>query len=38
MEIGLQGTYVKLETDHFLIMKQPRQVQEAIRAWLENQE
>lgn len=37
-EIGERATYVELEADHFLIMKQPQQVQEAIRAWLEDQE
>jgi pimeloyl-ACP methyl ester carboxylesterase len=37
-EIGERATYVELEADHFLIMKQPQQVQEAIRVWLEGQE
>lgn len=37
-EIGAQGTYVELGADHFLIIKQPQQVQAAIRTWLEDQE
>jgi pimeloyl-ACP methyl ester carboxylesterase len=32
-----QATYVELEGDHFIIMKQPKPVQEAISAWLESQ-
>jgi pimeloyl-ACP methyl ester carboxylesterase len=35
--IGDQATYVELEGDHFLIMKQPGPVQEAISAWLRDQ-
>ena len=38
VEVGAQATYVELEADHFLIMKQPRPVQEAISSWLEDQE
>ena len=34
-EIGNAATYVELEGDHFLIMKQPRLVQDAIAQWLE---
>jgi pimeloyl-ACP methyl ester carboxylesterase len=34
-EIGTSGTYVELAGDHFLIMKQPGLVQDAIAAWLE---
>lgn len=34
-EIGQAGTYVELSGDHFLIMKQPRLVQDAIMHWLE---
>lgn len=34
-EIGTSGTYVELNGDHFLIMKQPRLVQDAIATWLE---
>jgi hypothetical protein len=34
-EIGEAGTYVELNGDHFLIMKQPRLVQDAIAHWLE---
>jgi pimeloyl-ACP methyl ester carboxylesterase len=34
-EIGTQGTYVELNGDHFLIMKQPDLVQNAIAQWLE---
>lgn len=37
-EIGELATYVELEADHFLIMKQAPLVQEAIRGWLEGQE
>lgn len=37
-EVGPRATYVELEADHFLIMKQPQQVQEEIRKWLEGQE
>jgi pimeloyl-ACP methyl ester carboxylesterase len=37
-EIGEQVTYVELEADHFLIMKQSQQVQAAIEAWVESQE
>ena len=33
-EVGASATYVELESDHFLIMKQPAFVQEAITAWL----
>jgi len=35
--IGDSGTYVELNSDHFLIMKQPGLVQDALTAWLENQ-
>jgi dienelactone hydrolase len=35
--IGAAGTYVELPGDHFLIMKQPELVQNAIATWLENQ-
>lgn len=37
-EIGEQGTFVEINSDHFLIMKQPRLVQEALFTWLEDQE
>ena len=37
-EIGDLGTYVELNGDHFLIMKQPAAVQNAISKWLETQE
>ena len=33
--IGGLGTYVELNADHFVIMKQPDQVQNAIVKWLE---
>jgi pimeloyl-ACP methyl ester carboxylesterase len=36
-EIGDLGTYVELNGDHFLIMKVPSLVQNAISAWLEEQ-
>ena len=32
--LGDLATYVEIESDHFLIMKQSALVQEAIRAWL----
>jgi surfactin synthase thioesterase subunit len=34
-EIGQAATYVELNGDHFLIMKQPDLVQAAIAQWLE---
>jgi hypothetical protein len=34
-DIGQAGTYVELNGDHFLIMKQPSLMQEAIAQWLE---
>jgi pimeloyl-ACP methyl ester carboxylesterase len=34
-EIGDAGTYVELNGDHFLIMKQPKLVHDAIAQWLE---
>ncbi len=37
-EVGELGTYVELEGDHFLIIKQPEEVQGAIAGWLEEQE
>jgi pimeloyl-ACP methyl ester carboxylesterase len=37
-EVGPRATYIELEADHFLIMKQPQMVREAIRTWFENQE
>lgn len=37
-EVGDLGTYVELEGDHFLIIKQPKAVQDAIAGWLERQE
>lgn len=36
--IGDVGTYVELQGDHFLIMKQPELVQNTVAAWLEDQE
>jgi pimeloyl-ACP methyl ester carboxylesterase len=36
--LGDFGTYVELPGDHFIIMKQPKLVQDAITAWLEKQE
>jgi len=35
-EIGTSATYVELNGDHFLIMKQPKFVQDAIAQWLEH--
>ena len=37
-EIGEQVTYVEVEGDHFLIMKQSQFVQEALVSWLVDQE
>jgi pimeloyl-ACP methyl ester carboxylesterase len=37
-EIGDLGTYVEVNGDHFLIMKQSASVQNAIKKWLEMQE
>lgn len=37
-DIGERATYVELEADHFLIMKQSQPVQAAIRVWLADQE
>jgi pimeloyl-ACP methyl ester carboxylesterase len=34
--IGDSGTYVELDSDHFLIMKQPDAVQDALANWLED--
>jgi len=36
-EIGNVGTYEEMEGDHFLIMKQPAQVQNIISTWLASQ-
>ncbi len=33
--LGTSGTYVELNADHFIVMKQPRVVQNAIAAWLD---
>ena len=35
--IGDLGTYVEVDSDHFVIMKKPDQVQNALAAWLETQ-
>ena len=37
-ELGKRATYVELEADHFLIMKQSEQVRKSIGTWLESQE
>ena len=37
-EIGDLGTYVEINGDHFLIMKQPGPVQNAISTWFEIRE
>lgn len=37
-DVGDLGTYVEVEGDHFLIMKHPEQVQQAIAEWLELQQ
>ena len=36
--LGDDATYVELEGDHFMIIKQPDPVQKALAAWLENLE
>jgi pimeloyl-ACP methyl ester carboxylesterase len=36
-EVGDLGTYMEIVSDHFLIIKQPRQVQNAITTWLTQQ-
>lgn len=36
-EVGEFGTYIEMEGDHFLIMKQPIQIQNAITSWLKAQ-
>ncbi|MBK9928110.1 MAG: hypothetical protein IPP66_22800 [Anaerolineales bacterium] len=36
-ELGKLGTYVEIDSDHFLIMKEPQLVQNAIQTWLEAQ-
>lgn len=36
-EVGNLGTYVEIDSDHFLIMKQPKLVQNAIAKWLKYQ-
>jgi hypothetical protein len=36
-EVGGLGTYVEIDSDHFLIMKKPRLVQNAIITWLNDQ-
>jgi pimeloyl-ACP methyl ester carboxylesterase len=38
VDVGERGTYIELKADHFLIMKHPQQVQEAISAWLDGQQ
>lgn len=35
-DIGEQAAYVELNGDHFIIIKQPEPVQNAIESWLEN--
>jgi len=37
-DVGEQFTYVELDADHFLIMKQPQAVQDALSAWLAKRE
>lgn len=37
-EVGERGTYVEIDGDHFLIMKEPDSVQNAIQEWLQGQE
>lgn len=36
--LGNQATYVELDADHFLIVKQAEQVQAALASWLKQQE
>jgi len=35
-EVGELGTYIEINSDHFLIMKEPGLIQNAIATWLEN--
>ena len=37
-ELGKLATYVELDADHFLIMKQSEQVRKSISTWLKSQE
>lgn len=37
-DVGVLGTYVEINSDHFVIMKEPGLVQSALAAWLEDQE
>lgn len=36
--IGDAATYIEIDSDHFVIMKEPEHVQDALAAWLEEQE
>lgn len=36
-EVGDLGTYVEIDSDHFLIMKKPEEIQNIIRRWLNEQ-
>jgi pimeloyl-ACP methyl ester carboxylesterase len=36
--IGETATYVEINSDHFVIMKKPEPVQDALAAWLEDQQ
>lgn len=36
-EIGALATYAEIDSDHFLIMKQPKLVQNALTTWLKHQ-
>ena len=35
-EVGDLGTYVEIDSDHFLIIKQPKQIQNVIASWLKH--
>ena len=37
-DLGQQATYVELEGDHFMIIKQPGPVRDALTRWLQEQE
>jgi pimeloyl-ACP methyl ester carboxylesterase len=37
-DLGTQATFVEVESDHFMIMKQPGLVQDVLTRWLQEQE
>jgi pimeloyl-ACP methyl ester carboxylesterase len=36
--LGDRASYVEVEGDHFMIIKQPARVQDALAGWLESRE